>query len=120
MPSCRRTRSLSFPTIQPRVPRQCIAIRFATRSCTPTSSAPRTARTRGTAATTCAYRLPRSDEAVAECLQKVAAKATELRVSIHMPRIGCGLAGGDWSRIEPLINEYLCDQGLSVTVYDFE
>jgi O-acetyl-ADP-ribose deacetylase (regulator of RNase III) len=59
-------------------------------------------------------------EALAECLQKVAAKATDLRASIHMPRIGCGLAGGDWSRIEPLINEYLCARGVPVTVYDFE
>lgn len=59
-------------------------------------------------------------EAVAECLQKVAAKASELGASIHMPRIGCGLAGGDWARIEPLIIEYLCNRGLSVTVYDFE
>jgi O-acetyl-ADP-ribose deacetylase (regulator of RNase III) len=58
-------------------------------------------------------------EAVAECLEKVAAKATELQASLHMPRIGCGLAGGDWSRIEPLIVESLCRRGLSVTVYDF-
>ena len=59
-------------------------------------------------------------EALATCLQKVAARAVELKASIHMPRIGCGLAGGDWSRIEPLIEEHLCGQGLSVTVYDFE
>jgi O-acetyl-ADP-ribose deacetylase (regulator of RNase III) len=59
-------------------------------------------------------------EALAECLQKLAGKATELQASIHMPRIGCGLAGGDWSRVEPLIDENLCEQGLSVTVYDFD
>jgi hypothetical protein len=35
-----------------------------------------------------------------------------------MPRIGCGLAGGDWSRIEPLIEEQLCARGVQVTVYD--
>jgi O-acetyl-ADP-ribose deacetylase (regulator of RNase III) len=59
-------------------------------------------------------------EALAACLQNAAARAAELKASIHMPRIGCGLAGGDWSRIEPLIEEHLCGQGLSVTVYDFE
>jgi O-acetyl-ADP-ribose deacetylase (regulator of RNase III) len=59
-------------------------------------------------------------EAVAECLGKVAEKATELSASIHLPRIGCGLAGGSWSRIEPLLFESLCRCGLSVTVYDFE
>jgi len=37
-----------------------------------------------------------------------------------MPRIGCGLAGGDWSRIEPLIAETLCASDIDVTVYDFE
>jgi O-acetyl-ADP-ribose deacetylase (regulator of RNase III) len=59
-------------------------------------------------------------EAVAECLKKVATKATELGASLHMPRIGCGLAGGDWSRIEPLLLEHLAEKGLAVTVYDFE
>jgi hypothetical protein len=37
-----------------------------------------------------------------------------------MPRIGCGLAGGEWSKVEPLIEEHLCGAGLAVTVYDFE
>ena len=57
-------------------------------------------------------------DAVAECLQKVAEKAAELGASVHMPRIGCGLAGGEWSHIEPLIEEHLCGRGVSVTVYD--
>ncbi|HJZ91139.1 MAG TPA: hypothetical protein VKE40_09720 [Gemmataceae bacterium] len=58
-------------------------------------------------------------EAVAECLERVAAKALELGASVHMPRIGCGLAGGEWSKIEPLIEQRLCDRGVAVTVYDF-
>jgi hypothetical protein len=36
-----------------------------------------------------------------------------------MPRIGCGLAGGTWDKIEPLIRETLCAAGVPVTVYDF-
>lgn len=59
-------------------------------------------------------------DAVADCLKKVAAQATELRASVHMPRIGCGLAGGDWSHIEPLIVQHLIGAGVAVTVYDFE
>src|SRR5581483_5446379 len=42
-------------------------------------------------------------QAVTSCLRRVAEKAAELHASVHMPRIGCGLAGGKWSEIEPLI-----------------
>lgn len=38
--------------------------------------------------------------------------------SVHMPRIGCGLAGGKWSEIEPLILSALPD--VEVFVYDFD
>lgn len=38
--------------------------------------------------------------------------------TIHMPRMGAGLAGGDWSVIEKMIQEELCDWGIPVTVYD--
>lgn len=53
-------------------------------------------------------------------LQKVAERAKELNASVHMPRIGCGLAGGEWSKIEPIIIETLCKKGVEVMVYDFE
>lgn len=58
-------------------------------------------------------------EAVARCLEQVATKALELGASVHLPRIGCGLAGGDWSAVEPIIEEQLCGRGVPVTVYDF-
>jgi O-acetyl-ADP-ribose deacetylase (regulator of RNase III) len=58
-------------------------------------------------------------EAVAEGLKQVAAEARELGASVHMPRIGCGLAGGEWSEIEPLIEQHLVAAGVPVTVYDF-
>ncbi|MFE3494555.1 hypothetical protein [Streptomyces sp. NPDC059175] len=45
-------------------------------------------------------------------------KALELGASVHMPRIGCGLAGGRWSRVEPLVVERLVARGVAVTVYD--
>jgi len=39
-------------------------------------------------------------------------------VSIAMPRIGCGLAGGEWSTVEMIIREKLKD--FPVTVFDFD
>ncbi|MFD9222580.1 macro domain-containing protein [Streptomyces sp. NPDC060064] len=59
-------------------------------------------------------------EAIDAALGAVAGKAAELGASVHMPRIGCGLAGGKWSRIEPLIAGRLTARGISVTVYDHE
>ncbi|MDQ0765751.1 macro domain-containing protein [Streptomyces canus] len=57
-------------------------------------------------------------EAIDQSLWRLADKAVELGASVHMPRIGCGLAGGKWSRVEPLINERLVKRGVAVTVYD--
>ncbi|PPA57082.1 macro domain-containing protein [Micromonospora chalcea] len=57
-------------------------------------------------------------DAVERCLTAVAEHAEELGASVHMPRIGCGLAGGSWQRIEPLIRRALSDRGIPVTVYD--
>jgi O-acetyl-ADP-ribose deacetylase (regulator of RNase III) len=58
-------------------------------------------------------------EAVRACLKKLAVEANGLRASVHMPRIGCGLAGGRWEEIEPIILDELTSQGVEVTVYDF-
>ncbi|MFD8272116.1 macro domain-containing protein [Streptomyces flaveolus] len=57
-------------------------------------------------------------EAIDTALGRLAGRAAELNASVHMPRIGCGLAGGKWSRVEPLVTERLTRQGISVTVYD--
>jgi O-acetyl-ADP-ribose deacetylase (regulator of RNase III) len=59
-------------------------------------------------------------EALGECLDAVAGHAQRLGASVHMPRIGAGLAGGDWSRIEPMIVAALCARGIDTTVYDFD
>ncbi len=58
-------------------------------------------------------------EAVAAGLQKVGQFAKERGASVHMPRIGCGLAGGTWETIGPLIQTHLSSQDIPVTVYDF-
>ena len=57
-------------------------------------------------------------EAIDTALGLLADKALGLDASVHMPRIGCGLAGGTWSRVEPLIAGRLVGHGISVTVYD--
>jgi O-acetyl-ADP-ribose deacetylase (regulator of RNase III) len=57
-------------------------------------------------------------EAIDTALGAVAARAAELQASVHMPRIGCGLAGGTWARIEPLIAARLVAVRIPVTVYD--
>ncbi|WP_299437511.1 macro domain-containing protein [uncultured Aquimarina sp.] len=59
-------------------------------------------------------------EAVKTCLEKIAIEAQRLDASIHMPRIGCGLAGGKWTEIEPLIEQTLLTEDLDVYVYDFD
>lgn len=38
--------------------------------------------------------------------------------SVHCPRLGCGLAGGRWEEIEPILQEELVDRGIDVVVYD--
>ncbi|MDT0264834.1 macro domain-containing protein [Streptomyces sp. DSM 44915] len=57
-------------------------------------------------------------EAVERCLGTVAEHAGTLGASVHMPRIGCGLAGGKWERIEPLIERTLLARAVPTTVYD--
>ena len=59
-------------------------------------------------------------EAVDKCLAKLSIEAKQIGASVHMPRIGCGLAGGKWENIEPLIIENLCKNNIKVFVYDFD
>jgi O-acetyl-ADP-ribose deacetylase (regulator of RNase III) len=59
-------------------------------------------------------------EAVGRCLGTVAEHARRLGATVHMPRIGCGLAGGRWERIEPLVVARLCAQDVGTTVYDVD
>lgn len=56
--------------------------------------------------------------ALLQCLKRVAKLAEEKGASVHMPRIGTGLAGGKWERVEPLLREAL--EYVDVYVYDFD
>lgn len=56
--------------------------------------------------------------ALRTCLEQVAKYAISTNASIHMPKIGTGSAGGDWSTIEELLDDVMVRAGLFVTVYD--
>jgi O-acetyl-ADP-ribose deacetylase (regulator of RNase III) len=64
--------------------------------------------------------IPIRYEAVEKCLSKVADFSKQNDYSVHMPRIGCGLAGGNWNTIEQIIQKKLIDRNIKVTVYDFQ
>ena len=54
------------------------------------------------------------------CCVRLAASAKQFGATVHMPRIGTGLAGGNWDRIEDILNRTLAGAGLGVTVYDLD
>ncbi len=56
--------------------------------------------------------------ALERCLVALTKIAFDWDVSVHMPRIGCGLAGGDWHTVEAIIERTLCASGVPAYVYD--
>ena len=59
-------------------------------------------------------------DAIRKGLTAVRELALTHNASIHMPRMGAGLARGDWNEIAQIIESELCEHGLRVTVYDLE
>ncbi|MDJ1473454.1 macro domain-containing protein [Cytophagaceae bacterium YF14B1] len=57
-------------------------------------------------------------DAVREGLKKVVTFSQQNNASVHMPRIGAGLAGGKWEIIEDIIRDELTTRDIQVTVYD--
>ena len=62
-------------------------------------------------------------DAVDSCLSKVREwikmlEAEGKTISVHAPRFGSALAGGDWRLIEKLIIDNLCNYDIDVTIYD--
>lgn len=60
-------------------------------------------------------------DAIARGLEHVAGYAEanpDRRLSLHAPRLGCGLAGGSWDEIEPILEKHLLSRGVAVTIYD--
>lgn len=61
---------------------------------------------------------PLDDQALETCLFRVAALSDKIEnASVHMPRIGCGLAGGKWKEIEPIIQKTLIKNNIPTYVY---
>ena len=61
---------------------------------------------------------PVRHDAIRQGLKRVAGYAQEKGASVHMPRIGCGLAGGKWEEVSPIVEDELVSRGIAVTVYD--
>jgi O-acetyl-ADP-ribose deacetylase (regulator of RNase III) len=57
-------------------------------------------------------------EAIRKGLRRVAEEAARLEASVHMPRIGCGLAGGKWEEVGKIVEDEIANRGVLVTVYD--
>lgn len=57
---------------------------------------------------------------LSKSLERVRQFAKRRNASVHMPRIGSGLAGGEWTEIEEIINYNLIAHEIETTVYDFE
>lgn len=62
--------------------------------------------------------VPMRYEAIDTALGRLADEVIERGASVHMPRIGCGLAGGEWPLVAPLVTGRLTGRGIPVTVYD--
>ncbi len=52
------------------------------------------------------------------CLEVISKRAIHTQASIHMPRIGTGVAGGDWNIIQELLDDILVRSGIIITIYD--
>ena len=63
--------------------------------------------------------IPLRYEALRECLGTVCDHALRLKASVHMPRIGSGLAGGDWAKIEPIVIAELAG-GVRTVIYRYK
>ena len=61
--------------------------------------------------------IPLSYTALEKCLRRVNRIAERYDMTVHGPRFGSGLAGGDWTVIENMINEII---KVPVFIYDYE
>jgi hypothetical protein len=57
-------------------------------------------------------------DAIRTSLGDVADFAARRGASVHMPRIGCGLAGGTWDDVGPVVETTFAEAGVDVVVYD--
>lgn len=57
-------------------------------------------------------------EALEQGLGRVAEWAAARGASVHGPRLGAGLAGGQWGLVERMLTEAFCARDIPVTIYD--
>lgn len=62
--------------------------------------------------------IPLQYDALKSCLQHLFKWAKDNESTVHMPRIGCGLAGGKWSEVEAIIKDVQQEHDVPVFVYD--
>jgi O-acetyl-ADP-ribose deacetylase (regulator of RNase III) len=55
-------------------------------------------------------------DALTQCLKQLGSHARRLRATLHMPRIGCDLAGSQWEQVKLLMADTLPDS--EVFIYD--
>lgn len=61
--------------------------------------------------------MPLSYEYLRLCLSNLRMNAYKRTIAVHMPKIGTGLAGGNWGVISTIISTTLVDHGIPVNVY---
>lgn len=57
-------------------------------------------------------------DAIATALEEVCDQARKVGAVVRMPRIGCGLAGGTWEKVGPLVEAAAAKHGVRVVVCD--
>lgn len=60
-------------------------------------------------------RIPLDYKALEDCLKEVAHEAKSAKMHVQMPRIGCGLAGGTWDKVGPIVESTMV--GVDCYVY---
>merc|ERR1712007_275596 len=58
--------------------------------------------------------------AIKEALDTVCLHAAIVGASVHMPRIGSGLAGGEWQTIELIVKSVVEQHGIDVYIYHYD
>jgi O-acetyl-ADP-ribose deacetylase (regulator of RNase III) len=61
--------------------------------------------------------VPLNYEALRTCLRAVFKRAAATERTVHMPRIGCGLAGGNWNQVYQLIYEQVATSRVMTFIY---
>lgn len=62
-------------------------------------------------------KVPLDLDSLKESLRGLWLWSTISEAEVHMPEIGCGLAGGSWGQVEPLVTKFLSGKDIPVTVY---